>query len=160
MAISNKKAGRYNSSPDGMKRTKRAALNVTPIEFEALNEAANSVGLSRTEYILQSTIYATGEDITSRFNEAKKIIDELNEIKSLNRAESRNLNQIARGINDAIANGRDNELVEGAQNVEKLIANNSEIFIRIMAVLKDIPNVLKQERRFKNDNSKEQENLS
>lgn len=154
-----KRNGRPRVSPDGEKRTKRLACYITPTEFEAVDTAAKAIGLSRTEYVLQSTIYATEGSTTaiiaSKFELAKELIDALVAIRKLLDHESISINQIARKINEASDEGDIQGVVEGIESVAQLRDNNNKLYQQLKEVLAQVPIVFQQERKIESGNSEE-----
>lgn len=141
------KRGRPVVSPAGKARDRRICLSVNEAEFAALNEKAEAAGLSRTEYILQSTVYADG-GCSMASPEIRELIGQVQELGHQVRKLGSNLNQIAFGINLARKRSKaldhDAEMRRAVENVEALRGRAQEVMAGSMDALRDVPLALRR----------------
>lgn len=132
--------GRAPVSPDGRKRNRRVALQVTSLEFEILTHLAKKAGINRTEYILQRTVYARELDAAAPA-EAHEVKEHLLELRRLMRRAGNNVNQMAYALNRVIKSGSTYECKRGL--LERALDNAEKALPEIRSALRAVEEYVK-----------------
>lgn len=137
------KLGRKRAALDGGTRSERITLRATEAEFEILGKLAEEKGMSRTAYILQSTVYADLVPAGSNKSEVDELVEELRALRQEVVQEGNNLNQLIRALHTALKYDDYDAARNAISKVDCAIEENKECARKILKTIVAIPNIFK-----------------